>query len=227
MTDQGPWHVPGSSDTTLSLSRHWHSFPATSCLRSPVSGVWPWWSQWFNLRSHSRLTTCTPLNVNVRVQSQAETRRDTKHCRGPGTDSHRLTPHAWAGHTSWEHETQPIWVRCLSSRSRDCPSWRYRDKSHSVTEPVTSSLCPVRSGSDYGWDKLDPGTGHWLYWRFWHDMIYKYKHWASDDNKSLEKEKVTTWLVTIWSFLQSMLSDIHTFTRINVIISFYSIFSES
>ena len=53
MTDQGPWHVPGSSDTTLSLSRHWHSFPVTSCLRSRVSGDWAW-SQWFNLPQVTR-----------------------------------------------------------------------------------------------------------------------------------------------------------------------------
>ena len=170
MTDQGPWHIPGSSDTTLSLSRHWHSFPQLP--PEPVSGVWTWpWSQWFNLPArHSRLTTCTPLNVNVRVQRQAETGRDTKH---------RLTHLAWhpVHEQGIHHQTgdsSHLGLKPLSSKSRDCPSWRYRDKSHSVTGPVTvSSLCPLRSGSDYGWDKWDPGTGNWLLWlycRFWHDL---------------------------------------------------------
>lgn len=225
MTDQGPWHIPGSSDTTLSLSRHWHSFPvpAASGARCLVSGDWPSWSQWFNLPAVTRGSQLALLWMLMSVfrvrQRHAETRNTAE---GPG-----LT------HTTWHpmhepgihHETGPIWARCLSSRSRDCPSWRYRDKSHSVTEPVTSSLCPVRSGSDYGWDKLDPGTGNWLYWRFWHDMIYKYKHWASDDTKLREREshhlaRHNLVFLTINAF-------IHTFTRINVNISLYSIFSES
>ena len=149
------------------LTQHCHCPDTDTVSRPPAApGVWPSWSQWFNLPAVTRGSQLALLWMLMSVF------RDMQRHAGHETLQRAqdwLTPHDTPC-MSRAHIMRLIWVGCLSSRSRDCPSWRYRDKSHSVTEPVTSSLCPVRSGSDYGWDKLDPGTGNWLYWRSWHDL---------------------------------------------------------
>ena len=221
MTDQGPWHIPGSSDTTLSLSRHWHSFPQLP--PEPVSGVWTWpWSLWFNLPArHSRLTTCTLLNANVRVQRQAET-RNTAWLSWPDT---QCMSRAYIIRL----ETHPIWVWSHCPPSPE--TVHHGDTETKAIQSQAQSLCPGCVHSDQA--QIMDGTsgirgqviGCYGYIVAF-DMIYKYK----DNGQSLRwhQEKVhlhnRTWLVTISSFLQ-MFS--YAVTRIKVIISFYSISSES
>ena len=92
------------------------------------------------------------LNVNVYVQSHEILQRPRRLTKSDttcmGIHHHSETHPKWSSRHWW---CPPC------SKSGDCPSWRYRDKSHLVT--ASHVQWPVRSNTDYWWDRSDLETG--------------------------------------------------------------------
>ena len=141
----------------------------------PEPGVWclvSWWSQWFNLPAVTRGSQLALLWMLMSVFRDMQRHAGHETLQRAGTDSHRLTPRAWAGHTSWD-----------SSGSDVCPPGR-ETVHHGDTETKAiqsqSQSCPACVQSDQA--QIMDGTS-WIRRQVIGcngyigvlDMIYKYK----------------------------------------------------